>query len=250
MTKLHEILAVDADLDSAARTILDERVNTFTKKVDHFLSSVRKLTMIDESREKENLTEIKEMVTTVDKQLKYMRGHVVRFYDNVAKKEATNQTAKADLVVGGKTLAKDLPATLLLGLETRLKYLRNVYLSIPTLQPGIVWEKDPSEDNVYLAKHDDVRLRTEKQPKSQIIAPATEQHPAQTQTWTADVAIGTITISHKSGMLTPAEKSVLIGRIDELMRGVKQARQRANKAEVVKLKIGDVLFDYIHAVQS
>ena len=47
-------------------------------------------------------------------------------------------------------------------------------------------------------------------------------------------------------MISPAEKSAILGRLDKLTRAVKKARQKANTAEVTKVTIGEELFKYIH----
>lgn len=247
-TKLHEIIAVEGDLEATAKKVLDEAVNTFTKKPDHFQEHHRVLAMFDDARSNENVEEHKALVTTVADKLSYVRSHVVRYFDTFAKKEATNQVASADLVVDGVTLMEAVPATTLLGLESRLKLVRQMYEAIPTIQPGTIWNDDPERGpGIYVSAEPEVRMRTEKQIQHKVLYEATKEHPAQLEKWMADVPVGRITLRHWSGMLSPSEKSNLLGRIDTLIRAVKKARQRANTAEVVSVRIGKALFDYIHA---
>lgn len=248
VAKLHEVLAVEGDLEATAKKVMEEAVNTFTKKPDHFMEQHRSLTMFDDNRAQENTDEHKALVTTVGEKLGYVRRSVTKYLDTFARKEATNQTASADLVVDGETLASDIPATMLLGLESKLKTLRGMYDAIPTLQPGVHWEIDADRgQDIYVGVDPEVRMRTEKQVQHKVLYEATKEHPAQLERWNADVPVGKITLRSWSGMLSPADKSHLLGRIDTLLRGVKKARQRANTAEVVSRPIGDVLFDYIHA---
>lgn len=245
--KLHEILAVEGDLDATAKKIMDEAIVTFTKKPDHFLEAHREQRMFDDARANENTDETKTIVTTVDAKLDYVRRHVVKYLDTFAKKEATNQVAKADLVVDGVVLSKDLPATLLLGLESRLKTLRAVYEAIPTLQPGLDWVEDKGRGaGIYRSEHPEERMKTEKQVQHKVLYEATKEHPAQLEKWSADVPVGKITLRHWSGMLSPADKSDLLGKVDTLIRAAKKARQRANATEVVNIKLGEVLFKHIH----
>jgi len=83
-------------------------------------------------------TEQKEMTTTVHDKLEYMFGSVAEWLDAVLQKERTNQEARADIILpDGSALATDIPATFLLGMESKLKELREVFLATPTLQPGI-----------------------------------------------------------------------------------------------------------------
>jgi hypothetical protein len=68
-------------------------------------------------------SETKEMDTTVKEKLEYFLKSMVQSVDVTASKDATNQVAIADLEVNGVVVAKDLPATTLLTLETKVKGL-------------------------------------------------------------------------------------------------------------------------------
>lgn len=250
MPKLHEVLAVESGLQTAAKKINEETVRTFGKKDEHFVETTKSISHFAEEDQKLDTVETKAMVTTVFDKLLYTAGPNIRAFDAYLQKEATNQKAVADIVVGDHTLAKDVPATVLLGLETKLAELRAVYDAIPTLAPGPTWEPDRdarAAGGVYKAAAPDVTFRTRKTMKPIIMAPATEQHPAQVAPIQEDVPIARITTTHRSGMITSAQKSDLLERIDRLLRAVKRARQRANSTEVEKRQIGKTLFDFIHS---
>lgn len=248
-SKLHELLAVESDLQGAANKIMAETKDTFNKRADHFTGFHKDLTMLDAAREPEAAAgaEHKELVSTVDEKLAYTEKTVIKYFDALLQKEKTNQNAKADLIVDGVTIGKDLPATFLLGLETRLKAVKEYYEAIPTLQPGVAWVPDTTQrPGVYKASTQDVRTKTEKTIKAKVLYDATKEHPAQIDKWTEDVVIGLFKTDRWSGMLSPAQKSELLGRLDALMQATKQARQRANHAEVVSDHIGKALFDFVH----
>ncbi len=246
---LHELLAVEGDLEGIWKKIIEETKKTFKDKEAHFFGFHRKLEVFDENDKTQYPEEYKEMDTTVKKKLGYVQGHVVRYFDAVLQKERTNQDAKADLIVDGTTLAKDIPATFLLGLETRLKMLRSVYEVIPTLPPGIKWVKDESKgDDVYIVEKPEEKLKTAKTFQHKVLYDATKEHPAQIERWEETVNVGKFIKVHWAGMLTPAEKSAIMGRLDKLIRATKKARQRANTTEIVKLNIGKELFNYINGV--
>lgn len=248
MTKLHEVIAVENELQAISQKMIDECKNTFNKKVSHFLEHNKNTVMFDESRQDENLTEFTAMVSDVDTRLKYTEKHVIKYFDLIARKEATNQNAKADIVIDDVILINDIPATLLLGLESRLKKVREIYEAIPTLQPGVDWKHDNKRGKgIYVTSKPVENMKTEKQVTHKVLYEATKEHPAQIEKWNTDIAIGRITTTVWSGMLSPADKSVLLERTDTLIRAVKKARQRANTEKVVNLNIGKVLFDYIHA---
>lgn len=82
MAQLHEVLAVDRDLEQVSSKVVGEAVVTFTKKVDHFTGHVRTLKMFDEARKNEEAgqIEIKELTTTVPEKLAYVAEHLIRYY--------------------------------------------------------------------------------------------------------------------------------------------------------------------------
>jgi hypothetical protein len=250
MGQLHELLAVDRDLAGAAKVVVDEATNTFSKKTEHFLGNVKRLELFDESRKQEEagFAEEKTITTTVQQKLDYVAEHLVRYVDVLAQKEATNQAAKADVVLNdGFVLLADIPATMLLSLENHLERWRLMYHSIPTLQPGIEWVPDPNQgEGVYKSEQLEIRNKTEKVIRHKVLYEATKDHPAQIEKWTEDAPIGKFINLRWSGMISPAEKSKLLGRIDNLIYAVKQARMRANTQEVVKVSIGKKIFDYIN----
>ena len=246
MAKLHELLAVEGQLDGTAKKILAEAGQTFSKKADHFQGFQRIYTPFTAGIENELPSEEKAMVTTVGDKLEYTFEAVVEWLDAVLQKERTNQDACADIVIDDTILATDIPATFLLGLEAKLKEIRETLEHIPTLAPGIVWEADPTQGKgVYRMKNAQERMRTQKITKPIVLYAATDKHPAQVKEVTEDVAIGKYIETHLSGMISPADKSDLLGRIDKLTRAVKQARQRANNTDVVSVKIGSTLAGYI-----
>lgn len=247
---LHEVLAVVGSLEGAKDKILGEASNTFTKKAPHFLGWNRKLDMHDDARSKEETEENQALVTTVMAKLNYMKKACVRFYDAKFQKESGGQLAKADIIIDGNIIASDVPVYFLLDLEKEIKQLRAIYETIPTLAPGIEWKRaEDLGDGVWRAAHKVSKTKTEKTYQHKVLVPATKEHPAQIREWNEDRVIGMYVTDSWCGMLSPAEKSVILDRIDKLMRAIKKARQRANSQEVPKVSIGSALFSYIHGVK-
>lgn len=250
MSKLHEVLAVVNDTDTVAAGVMDEAIKTFGK-ANRFEAFNKTLKMLDSDRENEEAAgaETKEMTTTVQRKLDYVSGHIKRNIDAIMQKEATNQEAHADVILDdGTVVLENVPVGGLLALENKIPKWRAVYASILTLQPGIDWVPDSSKgDNVYVSKHDIVRNKTEKKTEPVVMYEATKEHPAQVKEVSKDIVVGKFTTRVWSGMITPAEKSTLLERWDDLLRAVKKARMRANEQEVVVKKVGDSLFKFIHA---
>jgi len=242
--KLHQILAVEPDLEGKYKRIAEESKKTFSKSA-MFTGSHRKLVSFEENAP-EFPEEYQEIATTVDERIAYTNESIANYLDALLQKEATNQIAKADLEIDGVVLAKDVPATFLLALETRLKFIRGVYESIPTLPAGIEWS--PASDKgigIWKMVHPEEKLKTELKFKSQILVPPTEHHPAQVEKWQEQVPVGKFVKNIWSGMITSARKSELLDRIDRMLQAAKNARQKANSVGVINVKIGKALTDFI-----
>jgi hypothetical protein len=251
--KLHELLAVEGDLEGTCKKIVEETTSTFKNKAAHFTGWHKRCEMFNEG-DPTPPTEQQEMVTTVHKKLKYTFDHIIRYVDAVCQKETTNQQARADVEIDGKVILSDIPATCLLGLESRLKGWRKIIDLAPTLQPGRKWEPDPTKgENVYGDNTPSEVFKTAKVFKSEIIVPAVfpkegekgEGLPAQVRAWEEQAPVGKYIVESWSGMITPAEKAKMLNNFDKLLRAIKKARQRANTTEIVKKTIGKEIFDFI-----
>lgn len=196
--------------------------------------------------------EHQELTTTVGAKLAYIEKDIARWWDAFLQKEATNQEAQAELIIAGEVLGGPFPAAFFLGLEKELKQLRVVYEAIPTLQPGIKWEEDTSvvaadgSIGIYRNMIPDKKLKTKQAVKHQILVPPTENHPAQVEKWTEQEPTGEFTQISFSGMISSSRKSVLLGRISELIKAVKSARMRANDNYIKQISIGKKLFAFIN----
>lgn len=250
MTKLHEILAVEADKEGIAQRIIDETKNIFKSKHSLFQGFNKKLVMKEEGHEMAEKAGSEQLIvsTTVNARLDYTCKSIIAWLDVVSAKEHTNQSnAKADLIIDGKVLVKDLPATFLLGMETKLKKIREIYNLMPTLPPGVQWIPDAVIPDTYNVKDPEVKSKTKKTPQFRIMDKATPHHPAQIEKWTEDTVVGTFTTTHSSGMITAQRKMRLLGRVDILQQAFKQARQRANNVDIAPATdVGKIIFDYIN----
>ena len=249
---LHEILCVEQDLEKIHNKMIGETSALFIKKIDHFVGRHRKLELFDENAP-EHAPERKELVTTVPEKLKYLSSHIEKYLDAVLQKELTNQQAKSDLVVDGCEIGKNLPATFLLGLETKLRTIRILYTEIPTLPPGIEWEKDQmSGDYVYKTKHNAEKFKTETIVEPVVLYPHKIENgkalPAQIKEMSKTVNVGKYIETTYSGCISSAEKSKILDRIDVLIQEVKKARIRANQQPINDGKIGKKIMDFINNI--
>lgn len=244
--QLHQLLAVENDRKQKALQIVRESASVFLKKPDHF-DGLRKTYQPYEEGGQKVEPDIKEIVTTVDEKLNYTQKAAIIAIDATISKEETNAsgTVKTELKVGGKEFG-EFSATSLLAMETWLNVLRTLYKEIPTLDPVKVWKPEPTADKKGVFTTDtEVKYRTQKIETPLVVYEATTEHPAQVQMVTKDTQVGQYETVYRSGKITPARKSEMLTRIDDLIDAVKRARARANKADVVNRKIGKAIFDYI-----
>lgn len=252
MSKLHEVLAVEAGLQGQATKITDEAIAAFKGKPHLFQGKLRTLELFagdDEvSKAAAEAAERQEqiLVTTVPDKLSYVWKTLIPYWDALAQKEATNQQAKADVVVNGTTILTNVPVTLLLSMESKLQKLRQLYEVIPTLEPNIAWQDAPELGANIKRGPENTTLKTAKEVNYRIVVPATDKHQAQVVPQEQVKNVGVYKSTTTSGLITPSQKSLWLGRIDELVRAVTQARQRANEQEIVRINAADAFARYIH----
>lgn len=246
MAKLHETLAVESALEATANKLTKESLHTLSKET-LFKGAHRRLEMFDAANKNAETDEHQELTTTVAENLDYLVKPISKYWNAVLQKDATNQVAVADLIVEGNTVAEKVPATFLLGMETKLRDLRKVYEAIPTLPPGVSWiPSEQDREGVFKAAHETIQLKTEKDPEYRVVYEATPEHPAQIERVDRTSNVGRYVTTHVNGMMTPLEKAQRIERLDNMLRAVKQARMRANNTQVVKREIGKDILDYIN----
>lgn len=240
MKKLHELLSIEPDLRTEAQKISGEVRETLAdpKRVHGMIRTFRPIVDDEDPLPDERV----EMLTTVKNELSRFDEAMGKFIDSAVSKEVTNTVASATLQLGESEFK--LPATALLNLENRLAEIRKVYAAVPTLDPAEVWNYDEDLE-VYVA---DTRMayKTRKVPKTHVSYEATKEHPAQVEVYHEDIRVGEREQIMHSGALTLARKRVLLGRIDDMLKEVKQARQRANDIEVKEVEIADLIFDVIN----
>lgn len=241
--KLHEVVAVRKGVKSRVYSEITT-LHRGSDKADLFNGLLKEYTPKDEAAETLP-PESKKVQKIVEDLLKQTAKLQAEAWDIEATQEYGNQTAKADLVVGGQTLLTNVPVTLLIYLEKQLNDLRTFVAALPTLDSDKDWEADP---NSKLFRTKPVRTHhTGKVEKQVVVVQATKEHPAQWTTVKDDVTIGYWDKCFFSGALPVPRKEALVERIDKLQIAVKEARSRANGTEVERMKIGDAVFGYLFA---
>lgn len=162
-----------------------------------------------------------------------------------AVKDYANTKAKADVVVDGTTIIKSAPTTYLIWLEKQLVDLHTLVSKLPTLDPTAEWHRDAASDTY--ATEVVQTTKTKKIPRNHVLAEATKEHPAQVQIFTEDVVVGYWNLVKFSGAIPQARVNELLGRVEELQKAVRFAREEANGIEVDDQDVGGPLFGYLLA---
>ncbi|MCA9719868.1 MAG: hypothetical protein H6713_13840 [Myxococcales bacterium] len=171
---------------------------------------------------------------------------LAELFDITATKDWANCSARATVVVDGKPLLEDVPATYLLFLEKQLSDLRTFIDKMVELDAGEDWLEDPST-GMYRTEAIKTQ-RTKKVQRPIVLYDATEHHPAQTQLITEDVVAGYWNTVKYSGAIPSPKKIELLERIDKLARAVKFAREEANSLETEQRRVGEAVLGYLLGV--
>ena len=168
---------------------------------------------------------------------------LTQLFDLVATQDYANCLAKADIKVGDTVLAAGVPVTYLLFLEKQLLNIKALVAKTPVLSPEERWTFDATQDCYVSESYQSTK--TQKTYKNHVKAEATKEHPAQVETYTEDVIIGTYTAVKYSGAIPLKQRNEMLARVQQVMDAVKIAREIANGMEVEKKQVGDALLGFI-----
>lgn len=241
MPKLSQVVAVEKSVKS---------------KVNSDGSALHKLTQKPElfsgfDRRYQPLNDDGERFPPESQRVQYKAEEVAReiadlmreLFDVEATKDWGNCLARADIVVDGEVVLRDVPATYLLFLEKQLDDWNKVIEEIPVLDPREEWGLDVNS-SLYRTPRT-LTAKTRKVQKPIVLYPATVEHPAQTQLVTEDELVGHWEKQNISGALPYPRKRALKARAEALRHAVKYAREQANSTEIEDRRVGAGLFEWL-----
>ena len=186
MPKLNQIIAVEKGVKSKSFADLTDAHHA-VQKTGPLAGIARTYQPKDEEGE-QLPAESTRVQLKAEEILRKVADTLTRLFDVTATKDWSNLTARADIVVDGQTIAREVPVTYLLFLEKQLVDLHTFVKKLPVLDAAESWTRDDSTDSW---KTDPVRtIRTKKVPRNHVKAEATEKHPAQVDVYYEDVAVG------------------------------------------------------------
>lgn len=241
--KLNQVIAVEKGIKSKAHEVITEQLNKVLKKADLFAGLTRTYRKINEE-DADLPSERKRVQATVKgvmDQLALTWGELITI---TAIKDQTNTKAKAHVVIDGVTVLQDIPVATLLFLEKQAVDLRTVISEIPTLDEAETWTLDPTSGQ-YKSELQTTH-KSKKIEKVLILYEATKEHPAQTKIVGEDIIAGYWDQYKFSGAIPKPEKDALAVKAEKLVRALKEAREEANSAEVLRgPEVGKIIFQYL-----
>lgn len=243
MTKLSQIIAVEKGVKSdAARRVTDLHRDVQKQPL---LSGISRTYQPRDDEGDKLPPESARVQINAEDVLSQAAGILTRLFDVTLTKDTANCTARADVVVDGEPLLRDVPVTYLLFLEKQLTDVHTFVAKLPLLDPAEEWVPDATS-GVWKTPPTQT-VRNKKVPRNHVVAEATKEHPAQVQVYTEDIPAGDWTTVRFSGAIPATRQRQLLDRVEELQRAVKYAREEANATEVVDREAGKLVFTYLFA---
>lgn len=241
MAKLNQIIAVEKGVKSQSFQELTEAHQSLQKPA--LLAGITRSYRPKDEEGEQLPPESTRVQLKAQDVIRETVASLTRLFDVTATKDWANCVAKADVVVDGQPLLRQVPATYLLFLEKQLVDLHTFVKKLPVLDASEAWSFDASTD--AWATEPVQTLRTKKTPRNHVKAEATEKHPAQVEVYYEDVTVGYWRTVKFSGALPARRVNDILMRVERLQEAVKFAREEANNIEAEEHKVGEKVFQYI-----
>jgi hypothetical protein len=166
-----------------------------------------------------------------------------------ATQDWANTQAKADIIIDGTTILREVPVSYLLFLEKQLTDIKTFISTLPVLDTSETWIFDAQQDS--FATEPKLTTKTKRIVKAVVLYEATKEHPAQVKESSEDIPEGTWRTVKFSGAISQARQNELLRRVDRLMQEVIFAREQANSMEVTQQSsVARSVFGYLFAPSS
>jgi hypothetical protein len=243
MGKLNQVIAVVAPKKKKAAEKLTEAYHKIQKSP--LFDGLSRVYQPRDAEGEQQPPESKLIQVKVSDLIREVGAALTEMYDAVATQDWANCTAKANVVVDGKTILSAVPVTHLLFLEKQLNDVATFVGKLPTLDPAEDWKYNDAAD--HWATNPSETVRTKKVPKAFMKAPATKEHPAQVETFHEDVLVGFWKTVKFSGAIPAKRKNELLERVQALHEAVVKAREEANGIEAPPVSVGKEILGFIFA---
>lgn len=246
MTKLHQIVALAEGKKTNGQKILTKAYHMLQKGAGEnspFAGIERTYEKKSEEDSETFPAESKRVQFKVKDSVGEVKDCLEELWNTLLTQDVANTSAKADVTVDGKVLAKDVPVTHLMYLEKQLTDLGTFVDKLPTLDPAFDWTFDDNSD-AYATKTTQTH-KTKKVPRVIEKYKHTEEHPAQVELIYEDKVVGYWNTRHFNGCIPAKDKNDMLARVRRLQDAVKVARTKANDIEVEEQKQAKDLLAYV-----
>ena len=249
MAKLHELLAAQKTRSGSWNQLYLDTMKKFKDPTHYFEGHTRRLQMLGDENTNEAIQaaarEDKPVITTVYETLKDALEVFAKAEDLEAQKNQTKHHATGTVLWKGQALFTEVPIDELLGLESRLTRLKELWTAIPTQDATRTWHPAPDSGTGQYEADPEETTKTEKTVVPIVLHAPTPEHPAQVHPINKDVTVGRFIMKRRTGAATAQQKFEALKQIDDLLVEIKAARQRANETPVVEKHLGETLADLL-----
>jgi hypothetical protein len=243
MEKLNQIVAIEKGVRARTQKSVTA-LHHLTKKGALFNGHVRKYEPLNDEGERfdddQQLVQMRVAEVLRDAQTAWTEQ-----IDIVASKDFGNvqPAARADVIVDGEILIHEAPVPFLLYLEKELTDVQTFINALPELDPALSWSFDENQE-IYRSEATRT-VKTMKFEEPVVLLEPTKEHPGKAEMVTKDRTIGHWNLVKLSGCLPLKQKQQLVDKIHRLIDAVKQARERANTADIERQKVGAAIFKWL-----
>lgn len=240
-TKLCQLIAVEKGIKNTSERSLTETYHKIQK--GSLLSGISRTYRPKDDEGDQLPSESTRVQLTVEDLVKSVSESLKELLDVTASKDYTNCVAKADIMIGEKLIANQVPVTYLLWLEKKLVDIRTFVSKLPTLDPSENWKFDQNSN--CFASDPAETVRTKKVKRNHVKAAATDKFAAQVETYDEDVLVGYWKTIKFSGAIPAKQQKEMLDRVENLQKAVKFAREAANSVEAQSVRVGETILDYV-----
>jgi len=235
MPKIHQLVAVlDGAKKQAHKSV--SRIHHESQKTELFAGQAREYRVVDEAGE-QLPPDSKKVQRTVREFVEDAKRAWTGWINDQVSLDMANTQAFCE-VFGVK-----VPAVTTIFIQRRLEDWRTMIEKLPTLPPEKNWSWS-GDRNCFVADEEKTR-KTGKVPRAHVLYEATEKHPAQVEQYFEDITVGWWHVRYMSGCIPEEVKKEWLDNINSSIREVKQARGKANEADVKRIDFAKALHSRI-----
>lgn len=186
--------------------------------------------IVDDPDVEESSTRTELPVSTVWERLQYTMQYFEALGDTKITKEESNAKRMTELVVDNESFGEYHMGSLL-ALKSLIEKYKSIVEMAKTLPASVEWI--PDEVNPHIKRRPPYTVKkTRKLLENQIVAPATDKHPAQVKEVSVTQVVANITTTQLHTGLTSNEKHQLLTRMSKILAAINVAKDYLNSGVI------------------